>query len=158
MENYNLIEGEFLIYEGYVEIKNKNEKAKIILTNINIVFMPDNKNSFGNDNFYVEIYPLNEIIYNNKQPQILGKSKELKICFLNTDVNICFFSRSEKQRFNEALTDLLINKPMLDNAKKAILSIDDELGISEYIKKNNWIIRVIKKIGKFIITIFDIFK
>ena len=40
MENYKLQEDEVVLYKGYVNLKNKKVKANLILTNLNVVFVP----------------------------------------------------------------------------------------------------------------------
>lgn len=128
MEFYNLQEDEVVLYKQNVYSVDNKHASQLILTNLNVVIITK-----SNDRSLAEILPVNHIKIYKEKPQILPNGNLVEIYFLEKEISIEFYSKSELRKFITISTDLLTNTTKSErNAKKVkdvIKLVDDTLGI-----------------------------
>lgn len=132
MEFYNLKENEVVLYKGDIVIL-KNYSARIILTNLNIVFIQYNKESIKQETAIVEIYPIEDIKIYKDIPQVKKDANNIEIYFKQTEKEFSFNSKKELNKFLEEVNKLLTGKNKIErNAekiKKTINLVNDTFGV-----------------------------
>lgn len=126
MNNYKLKENEVVLYKGDITFLESLEKAKLILTNINIVFVSKEDNE-------VELYPIEEIKIYEGVPQIKTKGNKVELYLISTEKEIKFTSLIELNKFIKATIQLLTGKNTAERCaekvKQSIKLVNDTLGI-----------------------------
>lgn len=129
MDNYKLQSNEVVLYKGDVVLLNENNTLKLILTNLNFVFIPQH-----NENLPIEIYPIEDVKMYQGLPQIKTKANNVEIYFLTSEKEFSFNSKIELHKFTKEATKLLTGKTTAErNAEKvknAIGLVDNTLGIN----------------------------
>lgn len=133
MEYYDLAEDEFVLYKGFVWLRNKKDITEIILTNINFVLITKIKKLFGKEDVIVDVYPTEKIKYYKGEPQVIKNGKIVALYFLHDETEFMFESRNECGKFMNSALKLLTDKNKfergVDKTKAAIKCVDNSLGV-----------------------------
>lgn len=129
MEYYTLQVDESPLYKGDV-----SEDLKVILTNINFVFIHISKKLLLKEEAVVETIPVNEVKCYNNIPQIHQNGCVVEIYFKNIEKQLKFTSRREVYKFLNKAMELLTGQTVSERGAKKIKNginlVDDTLGIN----------------------------
>lgn len=129
MEYYTLQIDESPLYKGDI-----SENLKVILTNINFVFIYIGNEIALKEEAVVEVIPVNEVKIYNSIPQIQQNGCIVEIYFKNTEKQLNFTSRREAYKFVKIAMELLTGQTVSERGAKKIKNgiglIDDTLGIN----------------------------
>ncbi|MBQ7797760.1 MAG: hypothetical protein IJ371_01400 [Clostridia bacterium] len=132
MKNYELSSNEVVLYKGDVTPVEDKGAIRLILTNLNIVFITTHKKFFGKEEIDVESYPVGEIKIYNGVPQLKVQGNIVEIYLLTDEKEIKFSSKSEIHKFINEATNLLTHKTKLERCaekvKKTINLVKDTIG------------------------------
>lgn len=133
MNNYSLRQNEIILYQGNVNLDNRNGTVEIILTNLNLVFIITTRKLLAKSQVEVEAYPVEEIKLYNNVPQIKQKNARVEIFLTCGEIVADFYSMFEAGKFVNAAFNLLTGKTTAkrgaDKFKEAVELVDDALGI-----------------------------
>lgn len=145
MENYALQQNESILYksscsyltkenENFFESLTTNERAELVLTNQNLIFIMKSKKLFAKEQVFVETYSIDEIKIYKDIPQIKPNDSKVEIFFVSGEKIIDLYSKSEVRKFMNKAFELLTGKTKTvrasDKIKGAVNLVDDTLGIS----------------------------
>lgn len=130
MENYELKENEVVLYKGEVSLINPKHSARLLLTNLNVVFII--RTSFFKEDITTEIFSVSDVKTYEGEPQVKVSSDTVEIYFKNTEKEFKFHSKSDQRKFISEITKLLTGKSgterTVEKIKKNIDVINDTLG------------------------------
>lgn len=133
MEHYQLKPHEVVLYKGDVNFVDQKDVTKLILTNLNTVYITTHKKRFGADETSVEVYSVQDIKIYEDTPQIKSKGHNVEIYYLTTEKEIYFKSKSELGKFVSSAMKLLTGKSAtqrrVEKVKQTIDIVDSTLGI-----------------------------
>lgn len=134
MEHYKLKSDEVVLYEGQVDLKDRKGSTKLVLTNLNVVFINKYKRLFAQEEITVLEYPINEIKVYKDIPQVKIKENSAQIYFFEGEELIYFYSKKELHKFcnqvYELITGQTVAQKNAQKVKETINLVDDTLGIN----------------------------
>ena len=134
MTNYTLQQNETVLYQGNVNLEDRNGIVEMILTNLNLVFVITTRKFLAKSQVDVETYSIDEIKIYNNAPQIKQKNSRVEIFLTCGEIVINFDSMFEASKFINAALRLLTGKTMAergaDKFKGAVGLVDNTLGIN----------------------------
>lgn len=133
MENYNLREDEVVLWKGNINLSDQKECSRLILTNLNLVFITKINNSETDEIINTEIYNIQEVKMYQGVPQVKTKASKVEIYLKSTEKEFTFDSKNELHKFVSEINKLLTGKTTAErNAEKiknAIHLVNDTLGV-----------------------------
>lgn len=122
--NYKLRTDEVVLFKEEILLNNQTE-AKILLTNLNIVFV--------NNNDEINVYPVEDIKVYQNLPQLKAKGKDIEIYFLNEIIEFSCKSKLQTNKFIEEVRKLVTGKSKFqrktEKFKENIDIVNNTLGI-----------------------------
>lgn len=131
MEHYILQKDEVVLYHGSVILLPNDKKpkasqlkkteSKLILTNLNFVFINKTKRFLGKD-VDVEIYKTDEVKFYKNNPHIIRNQNKVEIYFTSTEKFIEFTNAKETKSFINTAMRLVSGKSKFVRAVKKVQS------------------------------------
>lgn len=129
MEYYKLGENESPLFKC-----DCSDELKIILTNLNFVFININKSLLHSDEAVVEVIPKEDVKFYNEKPQIKQQGSLVEMYFKHQEKSVTFNSRMDAYKFVHTANELLTGHTMAERGaakvKDGINLVDDTLGFS----------------------------
>jgi len=129
MEYYKLGENESPLFKC-----DCSDELKIILTNLNFVFININKRLLHSDEAVVEVIPKEDVKFYNEKPQIKQQGSLVEMYFKHQEKSVTFNSRMDAYKFVHTANELLTGHTMAERGaakvKDGITLVDDTLGFS----------------------------
>ncbi|MBR4407733.1 MAG: hypothetical protein IKT27_05415 [Clostridia bacterium] len=145
MENYKLKENEVVLYKGDIKLAKNNEEARLILTNLNLVFVPNSNEGA------TEVYPVEEIKVYENQPQVKTRGNIVEIYLTSTEKEFSFVHKLDSLKFMNAIKKLLTGKTAsqryADKVKSGLQIVEDALDVG-IVKNIGGTIKDIVETGK----------
>lgn len=95
MEYYKLGENESPLFKC-----DCSDELKIILTNLNFVFININKSLLHSDEAVVEVIPKEDVKFYNEKPQIKQQGSLVEMYFKHQEKSVTFNSRMDAYKFD----------------------------------------------------------
>ena len=125
IKNYILREDEVVLYKGDIMLVEQKDKAQLLLTNLNMVFITNTKKIIEEEKRTIEVYSVSDVKIYEGLPQVKAEGENVEIYLKNTEKEFSFVSRGECHKFISVITKLLTGKTGLErNAEKVKNTID----------------------------------
>lgn len=129
MDYYRLREDESPLFKC-----DCSDDLKIILTNLNFVFIHISKKLFHSEEAVVEVISKDDVKFYNDKPQIKQNGTLVEIYFKRQEIEVKFNSIIDAYKFVHTANELLTGHTMAERGaakvKNGINLVDDTLGVS----------------------------